>query len=65
MEVTSDQGVFVFEPEPGKEKLKANTVVDDGVNGPVKIHTSCSKPIDVGDEFGPYTITGLIKIFDD
>ncbi len=65
MEVTSDQGVFMFEPEPGKEKLKANTVVDDGVNGAVKIHTSCSKPLEVGDVFGAYTVTDLIKIFDD
>ena len=47
LEVTSDQGVFVFEPGPGKEKLKAKTVVDDGVNGPVKIDTSCSKPLEV------------------
>ena len=65
LEVTSDQGVFVFEPEPGKEKLKRKTVVDDGVNGRVKIDTSCSKPIDVGDVFGVYTVTDLIKIFDD
>ena len=65
LEVTSDQGVFVFEPEPGKDKLKANTVVDDGVNGRVKIDTSCSKPLEVGDVFGVYTVTDLIKIFDD
>jgi len=41
LEVTSDQGVFVFEPEPGKEKLKANTVVDDGVNGRVGFKKVC------------------------
>ena len=64
MEVTSDQGALVFEPEPGKDKLKANTVVDDGVNGPVTIHTSCSRPIEVGDVFGPYTISELVKIFE-
>ncbi len=64
MEVTSDQGVFVFEPEPGKDKLKANTTVDDGVNGPVEIHTSCSKPIEIGDVHGAYTIIDLTKIFD-
>jgi len=46
LEVTSDQGVFVFGPEPGKERLKAKTVVDDGVNGPVEIDTSCSKPLE-------------------
>jgi len=65
LEVTSDQGVFVFEPDPGKEKLKRKTVVDDGVNGRVKIDTSCSKPLEVGDVFGVYTVTDLIKIFDD
>lgn len=64
MEVTSDQGVFVFLPDPGKDKLRAQTEVDDGVNGVIKIHTSCSQPIDVGDGIGPYTITDLIKIFD-
>ena len=47
-----------------KDKLKAHTVVDDGVNGPVKIHTSCSQPIEIGDVHGTYTITDLIKIFD-
>ena len=55
----------MFEPEPGKEKLKRKTVVDDGVNGRVKIDTSCSKPLEVGDVFGAYTVTDLIKIFDD
>lgn len=66
MEVTSDEGVFVFLPEPGKTKLKANTIVDDGVNGEVKIHTSCSKPIEIGDVHGDgaYIITNLVKIFD-
>ncbi len=64
MEVISDQGMFLYEPEPGKDKLGADTTVDDGVNGPQKIHTSCSKPIDVGDVFGAYTITDLVKIFD-
>jgi len=56
--------VFVFEPEPGKEKLKRKTVVDDGVNGRVKIDTSCSKPLEVGDVFGPYTISELVRIFE-
>jgi hypothetical protein len=65
LEVTSDQGVFVYEPEPGKEKLKKDTTVDDGVNGPQKIHTSGSKPLEIGDVFGPYTITNLVKILDE
>ena len=64
MEVTSDQGVLVFVPESGRTKLRSKTTVDDGVNGSVKIHTSCSQPIDVGDGFGPYTITALEKFFD-
>ncbi len=64
MQVTSDQGVLVFVPDPGKTKLHANTVVDDGVNGPVTIHTSCSQPIEVGDTYGAYTISELIKVFD-
>jgi len=62
---TGDEYVLLFEPDPGKEKLKRKTVVDDGVNGPVKIDTSCSKPLEVGDVFGVYTVTDLIKIFDD
>ncbi|MGB2705541.1 MAG: right-handed parallel beta-helix repeat-containing protein, partial [Candidatus Omnitrophota bacterium] len=62
---TGDEYVLVFEPDPGKEKLKRKTVVDDGVNGRVKIDTSCSKPLEVGDVFGAYTVTDLIKIFDD
>jgi len=65
LEVTSDQGVFVFEPDPGKEKLKANTRVNDGVNGPVRIHTSGSRPLNIGDVFGAYTVTNLIKIYHD
>lgn len=64
LEVTSDQGVFVYEPDEGKDELKANTTVDDGENGPEKIHTSCSKPIEIGDVHGAYTITDLVKIFD-
>lgn len=63
MQVTSDQGVSVFVPDSGKTKLNLNTVVDDGVNGSVTIHTSCSQPIAVGDTFGAYTISELIKIF--
>jgi len=43
--------------------LKAHTIVDDEVNGPKKIHTSCSQPLDVGDVYGAYTVTDLIKIF--
>ncbi|MFQ5413437.1 MAG: choice-of-anchor tandem repeat NxxGxxAF-containing protein [Phycisphaerae bacterium] len=64
MQVTSDQGVLVFEPPAGQTKLGANTVVDDGVNGAVTIHTSCSQSIEVGDVFGAYTISELIKIFE-
>jgi len=71
MEVTSDQGVFVYEPKsgpgpgpgPGKDKLEAHTTVDDGVNGPEKIHTSCSQPLEIGDVFGAYTITDLVKYY--
>ncbi len=65
LEVTSDQGVLVYEPDEGKDKLNPSTVVDDGVNGRVRIHTSCSQPLDVGDVFGPYTVTDVVKIFDD
>ncbi|MFQ5495013.1 MAG: HYR domain-containing protein [Phycisphaerae bacterium] len=64
MQVTSDQGVLVFEPSAGQTELAANTLVDDGVNGPVTIHTSCSKPIDVGDVHGAYTISEVVKNFD-
>jgi hypothetical protein len=64
MEVTSDQGTFVYQPEPDKDKLGAGTTVDDGVNGPQKIHTSCSQPLEVGDVVGAYTVTDLIKYTD-
>ncbi len=64
MQVTSDQGVFPFEPEPGHEKLPPHVVVDDGVNGPMTIPTSGSQPIDVGDVFGPYTVSELVKVFE-
>lgn len=64
MQVTSDQGVLVFVPDAGKTKLHSNTVVDDGVNGSVTIHTSCSQPIAVGDAFGAYMISEVIKIYD-
>ena len=64
LEVTSDQGVFVYRPKPGKTKLKKETTVDDGVNGPEKIHTSGAKPLETGDVFGAYTVTNVVKIFD-
>jgi hypothetical protein len=61
LEVTSDQGVFTYLPEPDKTKLESNTKVNDGVNGEVEIHTSCSQPIAIGDVHGAYTITDLTK----
>jgi hypothetical protein len=64
LRVVSDHNDLTYWPEEGKDKLKANTIVDDGVNGPVNIHTSCSKPLNIGDGFGPYTVIDLIKIFD-
>ena len=54
----------LYVPDEGKDKLKANTTVDDGVNGAVRVHTSCSKPIEIGDVHGAYTITDLVKTFD-
>lgn len=64
MQVTSVAGVLTFVPETGQTELASNTVVDDGVNGPVTIHTSGLQPIDVGDVFGPYTVSEVVKIFD-
>ncbi len=64
MQVTSDQGVLVFEPDAGDTELPANTVVDDGVNGAVTIHTSCSQPLAVGDQMGAYTISEVIRVYD-
>ncbi|MFQ5502413.1 MAG: hypothetical protein ACE5EQ_08950, partial [Phycisphaerae bacterium] len=63
MQVTSDQGVLVFVPAAGQTKLASNTVVDDGVNGAMTIHTSCSQPLEVGDMFGAYTISEVVKIY--
>jgi len=65
LEVTSNQGVFVYEPQPGRDRLRAITIVNDGVNGPVLINTSCARPLEIGDVFGPYTVTNLVKIFQD
>jgi len=64
MQVTSSAGVLLFEPAAGQTKLASNTTVDDGVNGAVTIHTSCSQSIEVGDVFGPYTVSELVKVFD-
>lgn|GEM_PF-6197064 len=65
LEVESEWAVLQFSPEPDKDKLPAKTVVDDGINGPVEIHTSCSRPLDVGDVYGAYTVTVVDKTIDE
>ncbi len=42
---------FEILPVPGKSKLKANTKFNIGGQA-LKIHTSCSKPLSAGDQFG-------------
>ena len=64
LQVTSSAGVLQFAPASGQSKLGASTVVNDGVNGPVTIDTSCSQPIDVGDVFGSYTVSEVVRTFD-
>lgn len=61
MQVTSDQGVFSVEPAPGEHRLPWLVVVDDGVNGPVTIPTAGPEPLDVGDVFGAYTVSEVVK----
>jgi len=63
LQVTSNQGVLVFIPASGSSALSANTVVNDGVNGSVTVNTSGSQPIAVGDVYGAYTISEVIKIY--
>ncbi len=64
LQVTSSKGVLVFNPAVGESTLPSNIVVNDGLNGSVTIHTSCSQAIDVGDVFGAYTISEVIKVFE-
>ncbi|MFQ5654538.1 MAG: HYR domain-containing protein, partial [Planctomycetota bacterium] len=69
LEVTSlaadgSELVCLTVPGPGETELPSNVTVDDGVNGPQTIHTSCSQPIEIGDVFGYYTVTDVVKIFD-
>ena len=57
-------GTYTITPEDGKEKLKSNTkIYIDGIEY-VKIHTSCSKPLDVGDVYGLFTVDDVDKIWD-
>ena len=51
-----------FTIENGDEKLGANTEI--WVNGSLdhKIHTSCSRPLDVGDVFGDFEVVGVEKM---
>ena len=60
--VDNGDGTYTITPEPGKSKLSSNTeIYIDGVLH-TEIHTSCSKPIDVGDVYGDFTIVDLDKI---
>ena len=61
--VTVDDLVDDKDKEKGKLPSNTNYLTDDGED-PVQIHTSCSKPINIGDEHGPYTIITLCEIFE-
>ena len=48
----------------GKTKLEAETspsVMLGTTENLASIHTSCSKPIDVGSVYGPFTVTKMIN----
>jgi tetratricopeptide (TPR) repeat protein len=55
-------GTYTITPEVGKDKLSSNTkiYVDDVLE--TQIHTSCSKPLDVGDVHDSFLVVGLDKI---
>jgi tetratricopeptide (TPR) repeat protein len=56
-------GTYTITPENGKDKLSANTKISVGGQPHTEIHTSCSKPTDIGDVHNDFTITALQKLF--
>ncbi|MFQ5461495.1 MAG: carboxypeptidase regulatory-like domain-containing protein [Phycisphaerae bacterium] len=69
IEVTStgaagEELVGLYLPDEGHDTLPDTTVMDDGVNGSVVVDTSCAQPIAMGDVFGPYTVTDIVKSYD-
>ncbi len=63
--VVLEQSVTVLPQEGEKDKFSSDTqvqVLDDAtaeVLAEVHVHTSCSKPLHVGDAFGPITVAGF------
>jgi hypothetical protein len=53
-------GTYTFTPTG--DKLKASTKVSVDGSEEADIHTSCSKPIEIGMVYGDFTIVGLNKI---
>jgi hypothetical protein len=54
-----DNGDGTYTITPDKEKLSANTKIYIDGEEAAKIHTSCSKPIEEGDEYGNFIIVDL------
>ncbi|MCH7534541.1 MAG: T9SS type A sorting domain-containing protein, partial [Bacteroidetes bacterium] len=52
----ADNGDGTYTITNGGKKLKSNTELREGGNK-IKIHTSCSKPIGIGDIHGNFTVT--------
>ena len=52
-------GTYTITPEDGKGKLESNTkiFVDEVLD--TEIHTSCSRPLDVGDVHGSFTVESI------
>ena len=57
-------GTYTITPAPGETKLEANTKIYIDGTLHTTIHTSCSKPLNVGDVFGDFTVSGIVKISD-
>ncbi len=69
LETTSMNGeeqlVVLYLPDEDEDELDDHTTLDDDVNAPVTIDTDCSLRIEVGDVFGAYTVTDVVKSYDD
>ena len=56
---------FVITPQTGKDHLGANTkiYISGDITETQDIHTSCSKPLEVGYVYGSLTVTAVDKIY--
>jgi tetratricopeptide (TPR) repeat protein len=60
--IDNSDGTYTITPKEGKTKLASNTKIYIDGSLVTEIHTSCSKPLDVGDVYDSFTVVGLDKI---